>query len=249
MSGAQTETILVEALRPRLRHIDTFSQNLPKTEADVGVPFAQPALPATDIHHHKRSGPANYPVEVHVRRSTKAWPVFKPTTVDLPASCTGLVVERLCEQIEGLNRQWKQGRAAHIGVSNYNSDMLRTAQRCRRTRCHQPGRISSVSRSNSCFGTSRCRTVQSDGILRDGGRRVFQSDLIGTIAARHQRSIAQVVLRWLVQQAARCWPCHARKPSNAFGQQSDLRLFLADDEMADISSLHLREAGSSIRRT
>jgi len=78
--------------------------------------------------------------------------------------------------------------------------MLRTAAALSAYPLVTNQRYHPFSRSTAVLATSRCRTVQSDGIIAGWRRPRLQVRLIGTIAARHQRSIAQVVLRWLVQQ-------------------------------------------------
>ena len=53
--------------------------------------------------------------------------------------------------------------------------------------------------------------IESWGPFAEGRNNLFHNELLLSIAARHKRSVAQVVLRWLTQRGVIAIPKSARK--------------------------------------
>jgi diketogulonate reductase-like aldo/keto reductase len=151
----------------------------------------------------------------------------------------------VAEQVEGLNRAVNSGKVRHVGVSNYNVDMMRTA----RELLEHPLVTNQVEYHPFLKQTALLRHVAASesSLMAYCGMavgRVFQADLLKDIAARNGRSVAQVVLRWLIQQprvlALSRTQSIERIPENA-------RVFdfaLSDEDMEAIT--RLRAPGSRI---
>jgi 2,5-diketo-D-gluconate reductase B len=74
--------------------------------------------------------------------------------------------------------------------------------------------------------------------------RVFDTQLLKDMAARHGRSVAQIVLRWLIQQPNVVGPSRTEKIER-LPQNTDIFDFaLSDDDMAAIATL--KSPGSRI---
>ena len=131
----------------------------------------------------------------------------------------------------------KKGQALHIGVSNFNIDLVRQSKKLaespivtNQVECHPY-----IDQSNLIEG------MRSEGVsvsayygMADG--QVFRDPAIASIGKRYGKSSAQVVLRWLVQQgfvalSKTANPQRAAENSNIFD------FALSDEEIADIHKL------------
>ena len=68
-------------------------------------------------------------------------------------------------------------------------------------------------------------------------RRVFKTDLLNSIATRHHRSVAQVVLRWLIQQQGVVALSRTESIERIRSNTQIFDFFLTDGDMAAISAL------------
>jgi diketogulonate reductase-like aldo/keto reductase len=78
--------------------------------------------------------------------------------------------------------------------------------------------------------------IESWGPFAEGKNGLFQNELLRKIAARHQKSIAQVVLRWLTQRGVVAIPKSVRKERMA----ENFGIFdfqLGAEDMAAIATL------------
>jgi diketogulonate reductase-like aldo/keto reductase len=105
------------------------------------------------------------------------------------------------EQIAGLNAAVKAGNVRHIGVSNFNRALMAQAIRLsaeplvtNQFEYHPYLNQSLLIESTQQAGlavTAYCAMAVG---------RVFSDEQLKTIADRHGKTIAQVVLRWIIQQ-------------------------------------------------
>jgi diketogulonate reductase-like aldo/keto reductase len=78
--------------------------------------------------------------------------------------------------------------------------------------------------------------IQSWGPFAEGRNGLFQNETLKTIGEKYGKSIAQVVLRWLIQRGVVCIPKSVRK--ERMEQNFDVFDFtLADEDMQSIASL------------
>jgi len=243
MFGPRLQNILVAALQHGFCHIDTAQMY--RNEADVGAAIRASGIPRNEVFVTTKVWVGNYArshFAVSVDESLKK---LRTDHVDLllvhwPRG--GAPVE---EQIDGLNRAVESGKARHIGVSNYNADMLRKASAASRF----PLVTNQVEFHPFLDQDILLRQVASSGIsliaycgMAVG--RVFETPLLKDIAARHRRSVAQIVLRWLIQQPRVVALSRTENIERIAGNTSIFAFALADDEMAAISAL--KSPGSRI---
>lgn len=91
------------------------------------------------------------------------------------------------------------------------------------------------------FMTAKGVAMEAWAPFAEGQRGLFHNPVLGAIAASHGKSVAQVVLRWLLQRGIVVIPKSTRRER----MEENLDVFdfsLSDDEMARIASL---ETGAS----
>ena len=138
--------------------------------------------------------------------------------------------------MEGLNRE---GRAKAIGVSNFYADRL----------------VDLVDRNEITPAVNQIEThpffqrtadqelmrehgvqIQSWGGFAEGKNDIFTHPLLSEIGAKHDKSVAQVVLRWLTQRGVVAIPKSVR--ADRMAENFDIFDFeLTDDQMAAIATL------------
>lgn len=83
--------------------------------------------------------------------------------------------------------------------------------------------------------------IQSWGPFAEGKNDIFQNAVLGSIAERHNKSVAQVILRWLTQRGVVAIPKSVRKERiienfNIFGFE------LSQEDMEKISALDTKDS-------
>lgn len=146
-------------------------------------------------------------------------------------------LNRYVESWQALVRLRDEGRVGAIGVSNFLPEHLERI-------IDATGVVPAVNQieMHPSFRQAELREFHDRlGIITQawsplGNGQNLNESVITEIAATHQRSPAQVVLRWLVQQGV----CPVAKSSSARHLQDNLAVHdfrLTDDEMARIDSL------------
>jgi 2,5-diketo-D-gluconate reductase B len=144
----------------------------------------------------------------------------------------------LAEPMAALAKAKRQGLARHIGVANFNIALLDEAIR----RCPEPlvtlqaeyhpyldqAKLTEACRRRGLIFTAYCPL---------GRGRLLRDPVLAEIATRKGRSLAQIALRWLVQQGN---IVPLPRSSNPGRIAENLRVFdfaLTDDEMKRIGAL------------
>jgi 2,5-diketo-D-gluconate reductase B len=233
---------VLDALELGYRHIDTARAY--GNEAWVGRALADSDVPREDVW-----------------LTTKAWyehaepdfltRVFHEQLADLQVERVDLLLLHwpapevpLRQTLGAMNALREQGLAAHIGVSNFPSELLREALEYAPIFCDQVEYHPYLPQGpvmHECLEHDLLLTAYSPfahGYVHD-------DSLLGEIGARHGKSAGQVALRWLLDQPNVCTipkaSSHARRAENL-----DVFDFeLDDDERAAVAALsrrHLRTA-------
>jgi diketogulonate reductase-like aldo/keto reductase len=199
MSGPKLQTVLIEALRHGFRHIDTAQMY--QNEKDVGVAVRAAGVLRADVFITTKVWVSNYTRPDFMRSVNQSLENLRTDYIDLLLVHWPRGGAPVAEQVEGLNRAVDAGKARYIGVSNYSCDMLRAAA----TLSKHPLVTNQV--EYHPFLDQRALLAQvaqeESSLMAYCGMavgRVFQAPLLKDIAARHNRTVAQVVLRWLIQQ-------------------------------------------------
>jgi 2,5-diketo-D-gluconate reductase A len=140
---------------------------------------------------------------------------------------------------------YKEGRTRAIGVSNFHSDRLvdlidhneitPAVNQIETHPFHQRGVDQELMRARGV-------QIESWGPFAEGKNDLFTNPLLSGIADAHGKSVAQVVLRWLVQRDVVVIPKSVR--AERMAQNIDVFDFaLTDDEMGTIATL---DTGASL---
>ncbi|MBX3569488.1 MAG: aldo/keto reductase [Rhizobiaceae bacterium] len=145
----------------------------------------------------------------------------------------------LRKSIAALNAVRAAGLASHIGVSNFPTDMLKQANAfseaplvCNQVEYHpylSQSKVQSVARSLGMAMVSYCP-------LHRGGD-LFHEAVVRNVANWHQKTPAQVILRWHVQQQGVVAIPRTTRPERLAENFAVFDFELAKSEMASISGL------------
>ncbi|MGW6060289.1 aldo/keto reductase [Streptomyces sp. NPDC055189] len=133
----------------------------------------------------------------------------------------------------------REGRARAIGVSNFHPDRLvdliehneitPAVNQIETHPFHQRATDQAVMRERGV-------QIESWGPFAEGRNNLFSHPVLGEIAAAHGKSVAQVVLRWLVQRQVVVIPKSVR--ADRMAENIDVFGFeLSDAQMASIAAL------------
>ncbi|SOE94580.1 Aldo/keto reductase [Burkholderia sp. D7] len=199
MNAADIYRMIPAALSAGFRHIDTAQ--IYGNEGEIGDCVSASGIPRSEIFLTTKVWVSNYPerrFEASVNESLRK---LKTDYIDLlllhwPGSDVPLP-----EQIAGLNAVVRAGTVRHIGVSNFNRALMTESVR-----------LSAVPLVTNQFeyhpylnqslliGSTLDAGLAVTGYCGMAIGRVFSDPTLKEIAARHDKTIAQIVLRWLVQQ-------------------------------------------------
>ncbi len=143
----------------------------------------------------------------------------------------------LAETMEALARAKRQGLARHVGVANFNIALLDEAIRL----CPEPLVNLQVEYHPYLDQTKILDACRRRGLVMTaycplGRGRLMNDPVIGEIAHRQGKTVAQIVLRWLIQQGVVPIP----RSSNAQRIAQNLDVFdfsLSEDDMTRIAAL------------
>jgi len=134
---------------------------------------------------------------------------------------------------------YKEGKIRAIGVSNFQPDRLMdlivhneivpAVNQVETHPFHQQ-----LDTQN--FLTENNVQIESWGPFAEGKNDIFSSELLGSVAAKYNKSIAQVILRWLTQRGVVAIPKSVRKER----MEENINIFdfeLSADDMESIKTL------------
>jgi 2,5-diketo-D-gluconate reductase B len=235
MTGGMSSEIVVTALKAGYRHIDTARKY--GTEHAVGVALRASGLSRQDIflttkvsHEHLRAGDFAKSVDAsltalnvdYVDLLLVHWP-----NPDIPLS----------EAMSALAKAKRQGFARNIGVANFNIGLLDQAIKL----CPEPlvalqAECHPYLDQSKLLAAARDRGLVFIAYCPLGRGRLFSDPVLAEIAEARGRSIAQVALRWLVQQNIAGIP-FSSNPQRIADNFNVFDFVLSDDEMQRIAAL------------
>lgn len=186
-------------LKLGFRHVDTAQ--IYRNEAAVGEAIAGSGVARAEIFLTTKVWIDNFSPDRFMASVEESLAKLKTDHVDLLLLHWPNGSVPLADQIGALNAVREAGKTRHIGVSNYNIALLTQA----RALSAAPLVTNQVEYHPYLDQSRLMAAMREAGIaltayyaMADG--KVFADPLLADIAARHHRSIAQIVLRWLVQQ-------------------------------------------------
>ncbi|UKV16048.1 aldo/keto reductase [Thalassospiraceae bacterium SW-3-3] len=199
MPEADVLRIVPKAIKTGFRHIDTAQ--IYDNEAAVGQAILDSGVPRKDIFLTTKVWVSNYRHDAFIKSVDESLEKLKTDYVDLLLLHWPNNDVSLADQIGALNEVRQAGKVRHIGVSNFNIALMDEA----------------VALSDAPLVTNQVeyhpfidQTKVMDGARKHGmaltayyamaDGKVLENEQLGEIAKSHDRSVAQVVLRWLLQQ-------------------------------------------------
>ncbi|MGX7003061.1 aldo/keto reductase [Caballeronia sp. KNU42] len=199
MSAADVYRLIPAALGAGFRHIDTAQ--IYRNEGEIGECVAASGIPRSEIFLTTKVWVSNYSERLFEASVNESLRKLKTDYIDLlllhwPGSDVPLA-----EQIAGLNAVVRAGKVKHIGVSNFNRALMTES-----IGLSAAPLVTNQFEYHPYLNQSRLieSTLQAGltvtGYCGMAIGRVFSDPTLKEIAARYDKTIAQIVLRWLVQQ-------------------------------------------------
>ncbi|HEX8047409.1 aldo/keto reductase [Rhizobium sp.] len=197
--GPDTERMVSHVLKHGYRHVDTAQ--IYGNEAEVGDGILRSGVARADLFLTTKVWVENYKHAAFVASVEDSLKKLKTDYVDLLLLHWPNDAVPLAEQIRALNEVAKAGKVRHIGVSNFNRALMMEAAKL----SERPLVTNQVEYHPYLDQSQVIETARSLGMsvtayyaMADG--KVLNDPVLKTIAGRHGKSVAQVVLRWIVQQ-------------------------------------------------
>ena len=234
LSPAYTLRTVSHAIEAGYRHIDTAQ--IYGNEAEVGAAIEESRVPRSEIFLTTKVWVNNYPPELFHLSVDESLRKLRTEYVDLLLLHWPNRDVPLAEQIGSLNQVVKAGKARAIGLSNFNRALMRQA----------------VELTDAPLVTNQVeyhpfldQSVLIEDIRRMGLAvtvhsamaigKVFQDPLLLWIARERGKSVAQIVLRWLVQQDG---VVALSRTSNVSRLASNAEIFDFELSSGEMSSIH-----------
>lgn len=229
--------LVAEAIKAGYRHIDTAAMY--QNEAGVGAGIRAGAVPRADIFLTTKvwyDAIGEGDLQRSVEKSLK---LLQADYLDLVLIHWPSPDVPLRESIAALNEVRREGQARHIGVSNFPVALLDEAVAlsdaplaCNQVEYHpflNQDRVLAACRRHGMAMVSYCPLARA--------AKLAEAPAIVEAAERHGRSLAQVALRWHIQQDGVAAIPRSSRPERIAENLKVFDFALSDAEMAAISAL------------
>lgn len=140
---------------------------------------------------------------------------------------------------------YREGRVRAIGVSNFHPDrvmdfivhqeVVPAVNQIETHPFHQQIETQKFLKENNV-------QIESWGPFAEGKNNVFHNEILSSVAAKHGKSVAQVILRWLTQREVVVIPKSVRKERMA----ENFQIFDFELDASDMESIATLETGASL---
>jgi diketogulonate reductase-like aldo/keto reductase len=229
--------IVANALKVGYRHIDTAWKY--GTEQGVGEGMKASGVPRQDIflitkvsHEYLRAAAFAKSVEESLERLQTDyvdllfvhWPAIDGTP--------------LAETMGALARAKREGKARHVGVANFNIALTEEAMRL----CPEPLAVLQAEYHPYLDQSKVLAFCRKAGLIFMaycplGRGRLFSDPVLGEIARKRGKSLAQIALRWLIQQGNIAPIPRSANPQHMAESLDVFNFTLTDAEMQRIHAL------------
>lgn len=236
---SDTERAVSEALEVGYRHIDTAA--VYKNEEAVGKAIAASGIPRDDLFVTTK-------VWISDAGEDAARGAFERSAEKLGLDVVDLyLIHQPFGDVYGswraLERLSEEGRVRAIGVSNFHNDRLADLIAFNRVvpAVNQVETHPFLQRfADQEFMAGEGVQIESWAPFAEGRNNLFTNPTLSSIARAHDKSVAQVVLRWLIQRGVVVIPKSVRR--DRMEENFDVFDFeLADSDMAVITTLEKGE--------
>lgn len=233
-SGVSSETVIT-ALKSGYRHIDTARKY--GTEHVVGAAMRASGLSRDDIFLTTKVSHEHLRAEDFAKSVDESLATLKVDFVDLLLVHWPNPDIPLSETMSALAKAKRQGLARNIGVANFNIGLLDEAINL----CSEPlvalqAEYHPYLDQSKLLTAARERGLVFIAYCPLGRGRLFSDPVLAEIAEARGRSIAQVALRWLIQQDVAAIP-FSSNPQRIADNLNVFDFVLTDDEMKRIATL------------
>ena len=234
-TGALTAEEVVAALKAGYRHIDTARKY--GTEREVGEAMRASGVPRGDIFLTTKVSHENLREADFARSVDESLKALNVDYFDLLMIHWPNPEIPVSEAVKGLAKAKRQGIARHIGVANFNTTLLGEAL----AHCGEPivalqAEYHPYLDQTKVLAACRAHGLAFVAYCPLGRGRLFNDKVLGEIAEQRGRTLAQIALRWLMQQGVAAIP----RSSNPERIAANLNVFdfeLTADEMRRIAAL------------
>jgi diketogulonate reductase-like aldo/keto reductase len=228
--------IVAQALKLGYRHLDTAWKY--GTERGVGEGMRAAGVPRDEIFLCTKVSHEYLHADAFARSVDESLENLGVDYVDLLLVHWPNAAIPLDETMAALAKAKRQGLTRHIGVANFNIALLDEAIRLcpeplinLQAECHpylDQTRLLAACRQRGIVFTAYCPL---------GRGRVVGDPVLEAIAKRKGRTLAQVALRWLVQQGNVVPIPRSSNPGRMRENMDVFDFALTDDEMSEIAAL------------
>jgi diketogulonate reductase-like aldo/keto reductase len=229
--------IVANALKVGYRHIDTAWKY--GTEKGVGEGIKASGVPRKDIflttkvsHEYLRAADFARSVEESLQRLQTDYVDF--LLVHWPA----IDGTPLAETMGALAKAKREGKARHVGVANFNIALTEEAMRL----CPEPLAVLQAEYHPYLDQSRVLAFCRKAGLIFMaycplGRGRLFNDPVLGEIARNRGRSLAQIALRWLIQQGNIAPIPRSANPQHMAESLDVFNFTLTEEEMKRIHAL------------
>jgi 2,5-diketo-D-gluconate reductase B len=235
MTGGMSAEAVAAALRTGYRHIDTARKY--GTEHEVGEAMHASGIPRQEIFLTTKVSHENLRADDFARSVDESLAALKVDYVDLLLVHWPNPAIALTETMPALAKAKRQGLARHIGVANFNIALLDQAVAL----CPEPlvalqAEYHPYLDQSKLLGAVRRHKLVFIAYCPLARGRLFGDPVLDEIAEKRGRSVAQVALRWLLQQDVAAIP-FSSKPERIADNFDVFDFALSDDDMKRLAAL------------
>jgi 2,5-diketo-D-gluconate reductase B len=232
--GLSADTVLA-ALKAGYRHIDTARKY--GTERTVGEAMRVAGVPRKDIFLTTKVSHENLRAGDFAKSVDESLAVLGVDYVDLLLIHWPNPEIALAETMPALAKAKRQGLARHIGVANFNVALLDQAiELCPEPLTALQAEYHPYLDQSKLLAAVRKHKLVYISYCPLGRGRLFGDPVLADIAGKRGRSVAQIALRWLLQQDVAAIP-FSSKPQRIADNFNVFDFTLDDDEMKRIAAL------------
>jgi diketogulonate reductase-like aldo/keto reductase len=228
--------VVANALKLGYRHLDTAWKY--GTERGVGEGMRASGVPRGEIFLCTKVSHEYLHADAFARSVDESLASLGVDYVDLLLVHWPNAAIPLGETMGALAKAKRQGLTRHIGVANFNIALLDEAiALCPEPLVNLQGECHPYLDQSKLLAACRQRGIVFTAYCPLGRGRIVGDPVLEDIAKRHGRTLAQVALRWLVQQGN---VIPIPRSSNPGRMRENMEVFdfaLSDDEMREIAAL------------
>jgi 2,5-diketo-D-gluconate reductase B len=235
MLSGDEAALVASALKSGYRHIDTARKY--GSERAVGEGMRAAGVRRDDIFLTTKVSHENLRAADFARSVDESLKALGVDHVDLLLVHWPSLTIPLAETMQALAKAKREGLARHIGVANFNTALIKQALQL----CPEPLVALQAEYHPYLDQTKLLAACRRHGLafiaycpLARG--RMFNDPVLGEIARGRGRTIAQVALRWLLQQDIASIP-RSSNPKRIAENFDVYDFSLSDDEMKRIAAL------------